>query len=209
MKIKLWLNILVAASVCITACRKNPGDSLSDDERRIYITNHNSSISFSQYKTFSVAESVLLVDGNNAQQQLTASDQAFISAFKSAMQARGFILVDVSADPDLGVQISRIIQTSTGFVSVPDYWGYWDPGFWGGGFGPGYGWGTPFWRTQAYQVREGMLAFDVIDLKNAATTNNLQVIWNGLIRGSGINSAATAGAQVEQLFSQSPYLKTN
>jgi hypothetical protein len=48
----------------------------------------------------------------------------------------------------------------------------------------------------------------MLDLKNAAAKNKIEVIWTGLIRGSGIFDATTANSQVKALFNQSPYLKT-
>lgn len=192
-----------------TGCRKDPVEALDTDERRIYITNRDETVNFAAYQSFSISENVVVVDGSNSQQQLTAADQAFLDAFKAAMQSRGYTLVSKEASPDLGVQVSRIIRTSTGVVSVPDYYDYWDPFYWGSGFGSGFGgWGAPtFWYTTTYQVREGMLAFDLIDLKNAPANNNLKVVWNGLIRGAGINNAASAASQVAQLFAQSAYIK--
>lgn len=200
----LFLGVLMAAG-----CRKDPVNNLDTDERRIYITNHDETADFGTYKTFSIAEDVVVVDGNTSQHQLSPADQAFLDAFKANMQSRGYTLVTKSDSPDLGAQVSRIIRTSTGVMSVPDYYGYWDPFYWGSGFGSSFGgWGAPtFWYTTTYQVREGMLAFDLIDLKNASSNNNLRVIWNGLIRGAGINNAASAPSQVAQLFAQSPYIK--
>lgn len=210
MNLRITLAVLTLAIIGITGCRKDPVEALSSEERRIYITNRDQSVSFSGYKTFSIADNVVVVDGSNSgQRPSNASDQAFIQAVTAAMESRGFIRVDRNASPDLGVQVSRIIRTSTGIVSIPDYYGYWDPFFWGSGFGPGFGgWGMPpLWRTATYQVQEGMLAIDIVDLKNAQTNNNLRVIWNGMIRGAGINNANTAASQVAQLFEQSPYLR--
>lgn len=211
MNLRITLAALALASIGITGCRKDPVDALSSEERRIYITNRDSTVNFSNYQTFSMAEDVVVVDGNNGNRQLTAADQAFMQAFTSALQSRGYTLVNKSATPDLGVQVSRIVRTSTGVMSVPDYYGYWDPMFWGPGFGSGFGgWGAPtFWYTTTYQVREGMLAIDLVDLKNASTNNNLRVIWNGLIRGAGLNDASAAAGQVTQLFDQSPYLRAD
>lgn len=203
------LLFLTLGSVLVQGCRKDPVNALSTEERRIFITNRDETVNFANYNTFSIADNVVVVDGSNSQQQLTAADQAYLDAFRAAMQARGYTQVPRTATPDLGVQVSRIIRTSTGIMSVPDYFGFWDPFMWGGGFGSGFGgWGAPtFWYNTTYQVREGMLAFDLIDLKNAAANNNLRVIWNGLIRGSGLGSATSAGGQVTQLFEQSPYLR--
>lgn len=195
--------------VAFTGCRKDPANALEAEERRIYITNRDEAANFGAFRTFSIADNVLVVDGNNSRSQLTPADQAYLEAFRAAMQSRGYTQVDRAANPDIGVQASRIIRTSTGIMSVPDYFGYWDPFYWGSGFGAGFGgWGAPpLFYTTTYQVREGMLAFDLIDLRNAQANNNLRVIWNGLVRGAGLNSASTAASQVEQLFLQSPYLR--
>lgn len=211
MNLRITLAALALACIGVTGCRKDPVDALSNEERRIYITNRDSTVNFASYKTFSMAEDVVVVDGSNGSRQLTAADRAFMQAFTSAMESRGYTLVTKSATPDLGVQVSRIIRTSTGVMSVPDYYGYWDPMFWGPGFGSGFGgWGAPtFWYTTTYQVREGMLAVDLVDLKNASTNNNLRVVWNGLIRGAGLNDASAAAGQAAQLFEQSPYLQSN
>lgn len=208
MKSRYLLGLLLLSGFLVTGCRKDALDSLETEERRIYITNRDESVDFGSFNTFSIANNVVVVDGGNSQQQLTAADQAFLDAFTQAMQERGYTLVDKTASPDLGVQVSRIIRTSTGVMSVPDYYGYWDPFYWGSGFNSGFGgWGAPtFWYTTTYQVREGMLAFDLIDLKNATANNNLRVIWNGLIRGAGLNTAASAQSQVAQLFQQSAYI---
>ncbi|HZI69330.1 MAG TPA: DUF4136 domain-containing protein, partial [Hanamia sp.] len=58
-----------------------------------------------------------------------------------------------------------------------------------------------------YQVKEGALSIDILDLKNASENNNINMIWTGLIRGSGILNANVADSQVKALFDQSPYLK--
>ncbi|OLY91182.1 protein of unknown function [Cnuella takakiae] len=200
---------LMASVFLVQGCKKDPIKNLDTEERRIYITNQDETANFASYNTFSIAENVVVVDGNNSQQQLTPADQAYLDAFRAAMESRGYTQVSKTASPDLGVQVSRIIRTSTGIMSVPDYFGYWDPFYWGSGFGSGFGgWGAPpFWSTTTYQVREGMLAFDIIDLKNATTNNNLKVIWNGMIRGAGLGNASSAPSQVSQLFEQSAYLR--
>jgi len=204
--VKKMMLACLGVGLLLTGCRKDAIDNLSAEESRIYITNHDANAGFSTYKTFSIADSVLVVTDNSGRKQLNATDVAFINAFKTAMQSKGYTLVNKNQTPDLGVQISRIIQTSTGYVTYPDYYGYWDPFYWGYG---GYGYGNPYWGIASYQVSEGMLGFDVVDLKNAAAGKNLNVVWNGLIRGSGIFNAATADSQVQQLFGQSPYFITN
>jgi hypothetical protein len=51
------------------------------------------------------------------------------------------------------------------------------------------------------------MSVDLLDLKNATKNDKINVIWTGLIRGSGIFTASVADAQVKALFDQSSYLK--
>ncbi len=123
------------------------------------------------------------------------------------MQSKGFTLVNKNANPHLGVNVSKIYNTSTGIVSYRNYYdsygGYYDPYYWGYG---GYNYYSPY-SYATYSIREGALSIDMLDLKGAASTNRINVIWTGLIRGSGIFNGSTAAGQVNMLFNQSPYLK--
>ncbi len=140
---------------------------------------------------------------------MNTTDVAFINALKSQMAAQGYTLVDRSANPDLGINVTRIYNTTTGIISYDNwyndyYGGYYDPYYWGYG---GYGYYSPY-SYATYSVREGALSIDMLDLKHAAANNKIEVIWTGLIRGSGIFNSSTAADQVTTLFNQSPYLKS-
>jgi hypothetical protein len=203
------LLLLVAIFLMAIGCRKNPLNNLSEEEQRIYITNQDRTANFSAYRTYAIADRVVVVDGNNSSQQSTGADQALMQALDRGLQSRGFRKAASNTTADVGIQISRIVRTSTGFVSGPDYYRYWDPFYWGGGFGPGWGgWGGfgPGWTVMPYEVREGMLAIDMIDLTN---NSNPRVLWNALVRGPGLSSTAAAEDIVNNLLAQSPYLQTN
>jgi len=108
------------------------------------------------------------------------------------------------------VDINHIISTSTGVISYGDYWdnygGYWDPYYWGY---PGYDYYIPY-AYSVYQISEGAVSVDILDLKNASENNDkINALWTGLIRGSGIFDTNVADSQVKALFEQSPYLKIN
>lgn len=207
-KFGLWLSI-VALVTTFASCSKDPLDNLTEEESRIYITNYDSTAVFLNYKTFSISDTVVVNNNRQVSKQSNTTDQAFISAVKSEMQARGYTLIGKNSNPDLGINVNRIYNTSTGIIRYNDYYNnyygsYMDPYYWGYS---GYGYYSPY-SYAAYSIREGALAVDMLDLKNAATTNRIGVIWTGLIRGSGIFDANTASSQVKALFNQSPYLKT-
>jgi hypothetical protein len=202
----MWVAIL-ALGALFTSCTKDPISNLTEEESRIYITDHDSTANFSAYKTFSISDSVTVVNDGQASKQITATDQAFINAVKAEMQAKGFSLVSKGANPNLGINVTRIYNTSTGIVSYSNYYnnygGFYDPYYWGYG---GFGYYSPY-SYATYSIREGALSIDILNLKDAPATNRINVVWTGLIRGSGIFNAATAADQVRMLFAQSPYLK--
>lgn len=204
-----WLLPVLVLAVAFTACNKQPVDNLSNEESRIYITDYDSTKSFTAYKTFSISDSVAVIDNNQSIKQLTSSDQAYIDAVKKYMSQKGYTLTDKSSNPDLGVNVSRLINTTTGVISYPDYYGYYsdyyDPYYWGYS---GYDYYTPY-SYGVYSIQQGAVSVDILDLKNASASNKIEVVWTGLIRGEGLSDAASVDGQVKALFDQSPYLTTN
>jgi hypothetical protein len=200
---------VLAFGVLLTSCSKDPIANLTEEESRIYITDHDSTANFSAFNTFSISDSVAVVNDGKGSKQLNEADRAFIDAVKAQMQAKGYTMVNKNGSPDLGINVTRIYNTSTGVISYQNYYndfygGFYDPFYWGYG---GYGYYSPY-NYATYSVREGALSIDMLDLKNAAANNRINVIWTGLIRGSGIFNAANAMQQVTMLYNQSPYLKS-
>jgi hypothetical protein len=201
--------LLFASMVTVSSCTKDPLGNMTEEESRIYITNHDSTANFSTYKTYSIVDSVRLINNNQyAGSEATAWDQQVISAVQAAMTARGFVKVDRSQHPDLGINVSRLYNTSTNLVDLSGYYGgyggYYDPYYWGYG---GYDYYFPTYGY--YQSTEAALSIDILDLKNASGNQALKGVWDGLIRGEGIFRSSNVQSQVQALFDQSPYLKTN
>lgn len=208
-RVILILSALAGTSIFYTGCTKEPLNNLTAAESRIYITDHDSTVNFSNYKTFSISDSVAVIQNGYATKELNDVDTAYINAVTKYMEQDGYSLVSNEQNPDLGVDVNRIISTSTGVISYGDYWDdygdYWDPYYWGY---PGYGYYIPY-SYAVYQISEGAISVDILDLKNASSDKKINVIWTGLIRGSGIFDATIADSQVQALFDQSPYLKIN
>lgn len=210
-KIHLPVLAILAAALLIAGCSKDPLKNMTDEDSRIYITNYDKTADFSSFHTFSISDSVAVIkNGQLDKHTLTETDAAFIQAVKNNMQARGFQQVEKDQNPDLGINISSVFNNQTGIISYPNYWGYynsfWDPYYWGYG---GYDYYFPYVSYGVYQIREGALSIDVVDLKDVGKDNKINGVWNGLIRGEGIINASSAESQVNALFDQSPYLKNN
>lgn len=203
----LW----AAGLLALTSCKKDPVKNLQGDEGQIYITKHADSVNFGSFHTFSIADSVAIINNNRYQGKvLTDVDSAYISAVKNQLVQRGYTLVSREQSPDLGITISRIYNTSTGVFDYGSYWdpyygSYWDPYYWGYG---GYGYYFPSYLG-TYSITEGAMSIDVFDLKDAKQTDKISGIWNGLLRGSGVFSVSAATKGVQALFDQSSYFKVS
>lgn len=197
-------------ALALVGCSKDPLRDMTDEESRIYITNHDSTISFSTFKTFSISDSISVISNNRLEgRESTNLDLLYVGAVRKAMTDRGFHEVSRNANPDLGINVSRIYNSSTGVVSYPDYWGgyydYYDPFYWGY---PGYGYSFPQ-SYGVYEITEGALSVDILDIKDADDSKTINGVWNGLIRGSGVFVSGSAASNVEALFAQSPYISSN
>lgn len=203
------LTVAASAIILLASCSKEPLNNLSDDESRIYITNHDSTANFASFKTFSIADSVAIVENNKLiGKDRSDMDAQFIAAVVTSMKNRGYTQVTRDQHPDIGINISQVNSTQTGLVTYDDYYdgygGYWDPYYWGYG---GYSYYGGY--TGVYQVSEGALLIDMFDLKDANTAGKLQSLWSGLIRGEAIYSSGKTTGQVNTLFNQSPYISSN
>ncbi|HEY5391168.1 MAG TPA: DUF4136 domain-containing protein [Hanamia sp.] len=206
-RILLTMIGVTAFSIIFTSCTKDVVSNLNTNESRIYITDHDSTVNFNNYKTYSISDSVAVINNGKSTRELTGVDQSYITAVEKYMNQNGYTMVTKKDNPDLGVDVSRIYNTTTGVISYGNYWdnygGYWDPYYWGY---PGYGYYIPY-AYSVYQIQEGALSVDLLDLKNASQQDKINVIWTGLIRGESIFDASVADSQVKALFDQSTYLK--
>ena len=200
--------LTMICGLVLSSCVKDPMRDMTEEESRIYITNRDSTVNFNSYKTYSIVDSVSLIDNNRfAGTEANAWDVQVINAIQASMNARGYTRVARTQSPDLGINVSRIYNTNTNVVDLSDYYngynGYYDPYYWGYG---GYDYYFPVYGL--YETTEAALSVDMADLKNAQGNGTIRVIWNGTVRGSGIFRNENVSSQVQALFEQSPYLRT-
>lgn len=194
----LWA---IGISFSLFSCTKDPLSGLSDPETQIFVTNHDTQANFKQYKTFSVVDSVQVVEDNYTGSGLTSLDRDMLIRIVDNMEKLGYKYVIGTAKPDVGINLARITNTSLNVVSQPisPYWGY----------GGGYGYGYPSYYSY-YETSESYWSMSMIDLKNPDTVNSkVKVIWNAQIRGNGLGNDSFVGQMVDSVFGQSSYLKNN
>ncbi len=211
---------------CVTACHKEPSLSQYDGEFMVY-TAHSPEISdFSVYKTFTVADSLLYMDGNKGTMNRNSWDQNVLKQYISSMESLGYTYVDTGkldsdqtqdapeGDADLGIQVSYVVTTDYFTTHVPydPYWwygypGYWNPGYWGN-------WGSWYYSypvTYSYSTQS--LLTEMVDLTaEQGDDKQLPVVWNSYIEGNignSRNDMARFSRGIAQSFAQSEYLDRN
>lgn len=202
MKVK-YLNIMIGLAVAALSWSCNP-DALQDltpEDSQVFITNYEKNTNFGNYATFSLADSVFVVQNDRSGVSTSGLDYNVLRRVADNMTKRGYIRVAKGAKPDFGVNVLRISETQSGVVANYNPWNnYW--GFGGGGFyyPPTYSF---------YQTTETYWYVEIIDLKNAGTNDKATVVWNAQIRGEGIFDSVTIGSVIDAVFTQSAYLKKN
>jgi Domain of unknown function (DUF4136) len=209
---KSILQIVVFISlIALAGCHKDPLNHLSNSETMVYVTNRDSTVDFGSYKTFSIADSADVVENGQLVGRIQGPfESALISAIDSVMEQRGYTLVSKSDQPDLAITITELTNITTGYVDYSAYWdaynGYWDPYYWGY---PGYGYYSPY-AFGVYSVQNNSLEIDMLDLKNASANGDQIVsVWSGLSAGALVFDPSYATTQVQNLFTQSSYIKAD
>ncbi|MCF2504312.1 DUF4136 domain-containing protein [Dyadobacter sp. CY107] len=195
---------ILMAGIGMMSCSKDPISDLSTEETLVYITNHDKAANYTQYKTFSIVDSVLVVENGEAGTALTELDRDVLIRIISNMEKLGYKYVSPKSKPDIGINASWITNTYLNVVSQPlsSYYG----GYWGGG---GYGYGYPSYY-QYYQTSESYWLISMLDFKNPNTVDKtFKVVWDAQIRGAGIGERQYVDTMVDSIFGQSGYLKIN
>lgn len=197
--LKITSLIILIATFGLFSCSNDPISDLSTEESLVYITNRDTQADYTQYKTFSIVDSVLVVENNQSGTALTEIDKDLLERIITNMQNLGYKYVAKSAKPDIGINAAWITNTQLN-VASSYYGGYW------GGYG-GYGYGYPSYY-QYYETSESYWLISMVDFKNPNTADKTyNVIWDAQIRGSGIGSTQYIDQMVDSIFSQSAYLK--
>ncbi len=207
------------AAVVLTACQKEPNLSELSSDYVVY-TDYDTKANFSQYSTYYLPDSVLVIGASGKATYWKDEKADFIlGVLENNMSQRGFDVAEKEA-AELGLQVSYIENTQY-FVSNPinDWWwwgGY--PGYWGTGYWGGYwdSWYYPYYPVYpvVYSYSTNSFVVELVDLNKDTDVDGkkrLEVLWNSYMVGAKGGSAQANKNLVErainQAFAQSPYIK--
>ncbi|MCY7352314.1 MAG: DUF4136 domain-containing protein [Cytophagaceae bacterium] len=201
--------LLLGLSIGWVGCKNDPIGDLSPQDSQVFITNHDPSANFSEYRTFSVVDSVAVL-GNQGNNRLSATTREliFINRITESLLSRGFVQVARTAKPDLGINVARISNSYVNVVANNFNYGGYGSNYWGyGGYGNYYY--PPSYSY--YQVDENYWYVEAIDLKNPVTSQSgqsqLKAVWSAEIRGNGIFDETSLSNIVDAVFAQSDYFR--
>jgi hypothetical protein len=221
---KLFLPLVPigAILIIISSCYPNNGDVYSSSLDTV-MTLYDESVDYTQFKTYSMPDTIINVcDDKNSNDCVDLSnqyDEAILDLIAQNMLDLGYIreLDPETNGADLFLFVSKVATKNVNAYSYP-WWGYWGwypgwgypgyPGYPGGGWNPWYPWGG----TVVYTYTTGSVLLEMISTKHLdPSTGFANSVWaggmNGLVDGSDIPQRLQKN--INQMFTQSPYLKTN
>jgi len=189
------------------------------DEYDLAATHVVKDADFSEYTTFTVADTVIHVtdDDEDDPNFSRDNDEFIITELRQNMLDMGYTELespDSTNLPDLVLLVSAISSDYYYYYSYYDYYWGWYPGYPGWGWGwPG--WGYPGWGYPIYggSYSTGTLIVDMWDTDEYDPDSDEPrgIIWTGIVdgilAGSSSQSQARLDKQINQLFTQSPYLQ--
>src|SRR5688572_27951833 len=116
-------SLVVPGFFVLVSCTKNAADNVDADETPRYITKAEPSIDFSNYSTFTLADSVAVISNDQLVERVrTDYDAAPINSIAAQMQSRGFTRVGHGHRLDRGVATSRLHNDYTDIMDYSDNW---------------------------------------------------------------------------------------
>ena len=112
MKTKL-LTIIALGMLVLTSCTKYPPSSDRVTNDLVVYTQVDVSANFNDYTTFAINPTVTYINGNDTTTLNNANTTALLNRLSTDMKNKGFTEVAVTANPDLGYQVTVLKNTTT------------------------------------------------------------------------------------------------
>jgi hypothetical protein len=180
-------------------------------EDLVDITKYAVGTDFTQFKTFSIVDSVTLIRGYHDSARISNQQtKALLGEIATDMEERGYTKVDrKTGDPDLGINVGAIKVTDVSYYYPGWYWdyGYYNPSYWG--HPNSYYW-YPYYPPSVINYSTGTVIIELLDLKNAGSHDNkLYIDWIAVIQGllTGYHTLQEVLDNVDQCFAQTPQIR--
>lgn len=195
---------LAAGTLLLSGCYPDGPDYISDYD--LVYTNYSPSFDFKAARTYSLPDSVPLVNDDLTEGQIPDFVQpiygnVIINQLRQNMDARGWERVGVNEDPDVVLLPAAITVENVSYYA--SYWGWYYPYY-------GYGWYYPGYYPTYTSYTSGSLVLQMTVPDNVDVANNTAVVWfgvvNSVLEGSSADLVTRLETNIDQAFTQSEYL---
>ncbi len=180
------------------------------NEYDLVFTDHSPSFDFQSQGTYALPDSVVIIsdqpDGQPVQKVPPAYGDRILDRLRANMSTLGWQEVDEQDDPDVILLPGAIKTVTVNVYSYPwDYWDWYYPGYY-----PGWGWDYPGYEPMYSSYTTGSLIVQMTVPDGVSPAQNIPVAWvtviNGLLEGSQASILDRINSNIDQAFTQSPYL---
>lgn len=197
----------------VVSCYPEGADNIEDYD--VAITNYDKSADFSTFTTFSIPDTIVyFTNDKDAPVPSHEFDDAIIKLVTENFTKAGYTQVPDPTEDTPEADRPSFVVTVSAFSNVNyayfvDNWynnwnWYW--GWWGGPFSPYY----PWYPVNIYSYRTGSVAIEMVST-TPRSDDKVNVVWtgiaDGLLQGSHTFILNRVQSQIDQCFTQSPYLK--
>lgn len=202
---KLFSLVAILSVLFLWGCYPDGPDYAEDMD--LVVTHHNPDYDFVAKGTYAMPDKIVKITGNLQEGELPdyipdIYASKILNRIADNMETLGWTRVAVDAAPD--VLLAPAAWETTTIYYYYDYW-YW----WWGGYYPYYPYYPPVYYGYSYST--GTLLLAMMDPDVIGTNGNPISQWTGAINGilTEQYSENRINPLIDQLFTQSPYLKTN
>jgi len=192
--------------IMLYGCYNDHGLSTSDYD--VVATYYKETLDYSSFKTYFMPDTIIHIVEQGEEDLLSRDNDALIlSLVEENMAKLGYRRITVSGS-DLGVIIA-----ATSSTNLQVYYNYSWGGYWGY---PGYGYYYPpyWWGPTVEGYRSGTVFINMADPNEYDNDQKLlATVWlgviNGLLEGTKSNIRDRLTREINQAYTQSPYLGTS
>jgi hypothetical protein len=205
---------LLLFALALTSCLPLGPETIEDFD--VIATLYNDQYNFQKNKYYAMPDDIWSIEGSGTSPEL---ESLVLSQIETNMQAYGYTRVDTNSSNAPDVIITVAVTTGErnlyGNYSFYDYWGTWFSAYGYTDYDNSWNYNYPnYGSTDYYGLQFGTVLIHMADHENANPGNkSVPAEWigimNGLAEGSYSQKASRLISGINQIFSQSAYIKVN
>jgi len=200
-RVSLLSTLIVGSMFLLQACFPFGPEDIEDFD--IVGTFYDENISFSNFKSYAMPDTIVKVDGSGVSNEVGQYDDLIISQIEANMSAVGYTRIQSPNQADMLLTVA-IAREGYNMGNSYDYGNYYGDQY-------DYGSGGYYYSGSDYQLSTGTVLMNLANHKDGDTAKE-SAMWLGMLNGvteqSFTNTSRRLIELINQAFVQSPYLGT-